>query len=296
MRVFITGSTGFIGTAVVHELLSAGHEVLGLARSTSSASVLIALGAEVHKGSLDNLSSLKSGAAQCDGVIHLAFIHDFSDYVESCAKDRAVIEGMGEVLAGTGKPFVATGGILMLKQGKVGTEDDKPDMEAMGAPRAASESVMLALAERGVRAMLIRLPPTVHGEGDEGFVPSMIAVAKDKGFSTYVGTGENLWTAVHRRDAAKLYRLALENGAAGSIYHGVAKESVSMKGIAETIGRGLGVPVVSKSFEEAIVELGFLAHVIGSDNPASSMKTRKELGWAPNQPGLIADMERYYIQ
>ncbi|KAG0647225.1 Sterol-4-alpha-carboxylate 3-decarboxylating [Hyphodiscus hymeniophilus] len=296
MRVFVTGSTGFIGTAVVQELLNSGHQVLGLVRSSSNASKLTAAGAEVHNGSLEDLASLKSGAAQCDAVIHLAFVHDFTDFAGSCAKDRAAIEALGEALAGTGKPLVATGGILMLKQGQVGTEDDAPDFAAMGAPRAASEGVALALKDKGVRAMMIRLPPSVHGEGDKGFVPRMVSVAREKGVSAYIGSGVNRWPAVHRFDAAALYRLAIEKGVAGAVYHAVAEESIAMKEISGAIGNGLNVRVVSKLLEEAAVDLGFLAYGISSDSPASSLKTRKELGWAPAQPGLIADVEKYYLK
>lgn len=295
MRVFVSGASGFIGSAVVKELLNNGHKVLGLARSSSSAKTLTDLGAEVHNGSLDDLDSLKSGAAQCDGVLHLAFVHDFTDFAGSCAKDRLAIEAFGEALAGTGKPLVVTSGILLLKGGAVRTEDDKPDMSGAGAIRAASEEVTMELTKKGVRAIIIRLAPSVHGEGDKGFVTQILAAAKEKGVSAYVGDGLNRWTAVHRLDAARLYRLAVEKGVAGGVYHGVADEAVPVKDIAEVIGKGLKVPVVSTSVEEAAQSLGFIAYAFSSDSPASSSKTREELGWKPEQPGLIADVEKAYF-
>jgi nucleoside-diphosphate-sugar epimerase len=299
MRIFVTGASGFIGSATVRNLLSAGHTVLGLARSPSSAKILSDLGVEVHNGSLDDLESLKSGATQCDGVIHLAFVHEIkeiSDFAASCAKDRLAIEALGGVLAGTGKPLVVTSGILLLKGGEVRTEEDAPDMESFGAMRGASEQVTLELAKKGVKAMIIRLPPTVHGEGDKGFVPRLVSTAREKGVSAYIGNGLNRWTAVHRLDAATLYRLVIEKGVTGGVYHGVAEESIVAKDIAKAIGKGLNVPVVSKPVDEAVKEMGFLAYAFSSDGPASSAKTRAELGWKPEQPGLIVDAEKSYFK
>lgn len=296
MRVFVTGASGFIGSATVRELLSKGHTVLGLSRSTSSAKILTDLGAEIHDGSLDDLSSLKSGAAQCDGVIHLGFVNDFSDFPRSCAKDRAAIDALGSAIEGTGKPLVVTSGILLLAAGEMRTEDDKPDSEGFAAVRGKSEEVTLALVEKGVRAMVVRLPPTVHGEGDKGFVPMIIGATREKGVSSYIGEGLNRWTAVHRLDAARLYRLALEKGVAGGVYHAVADESVPTKEISEAIGSRLNVPIASKSLEEAAGELGFVVYAYSRDSPASSAKTRDQLGWKPEQPGLIADVEKTYFK
>ena len=296
MRVFVTGATGFIGSVTVRELLSKGHTVLGLSRSPASAQKLAALGAEVHDGSLDDLSSLSSGAAQCDGVIHLGFVNNFSDFAGSCAKDRAAIEALGSAIEGTGKPLVVTSGILLLKAGEVRTEEDKPDTEGFAGMRGKSEAVTMALAEKGVRAMVVRLPPTVHGEGDKGFVRMIIAAAKEKGAAPYVGEGLNRWTAVHRCDAASAYRLALEKGVAGTVYHAVAEESVHTKDISEAIGRGLNLPTVSKPLQEAVAELGFVAYAYSSDSPASSAKTREQLGWKPEQPGVVADVENTYFK
>ncbi len=288
MRVFVTGATGFIGSAVVRELLGAGHQVLGLARSDAGAKSLAAAGAEVHRGSLEDLESLKRGAATADGVIHCAFIHDFSDFAANCAKDKAAIEAMGATLAGSNKTFIATSGVLGLAPGRSGTEEDTPNH---ALPRK-SEEAGLALASQGVRAMAIRLSPSVHGDGDHGFVPQLIKSARDNGFATYVGDGKNRWPAVHRLDAARLYRLALEKGASGARFHGVADEGIPVRAIAEAIGKRLGVPAVSKSPAEAGALLGFIGMVLGADAPTSSTITQERLGWKPTHVGLLEDLEK----
>jgi nucleoside-diphosphate-sugar epimerase len=293
MRVFVTGATGFIGTAVVRELIDAGHQVLGLARSDASAKSLIAAGAQVHRGSLEDLESLRSGASAADGVIHTAFIHDFSNYGPAAEADRRAIETLGVALAGSDRPLIITSGTLLAqRQGSLATEEDAPNPNF---PRK-SEEAALALAARGVHASVLRLSPSVHGIGDHGFVPRLISVAHEKGVSAYIDDGLNRWPAVHRLDAAHLYRLTLEKGSAGARYHGVADEGIPTREIAEAIGRALNVPVVSKSREEAADHFGWIAHFFGIDSPASSAQTQERLGWRPVQPGLIADLnaEHYF--
>lgn len=288
MRVFITGATGFVGSAVVQELIGAGHKVLGLSRSDAGAKALEAAGAEVHRGSLEDLGSLKRGAAAADGVIHCGFIHDFSNFATSVAVDKAAIDALGGVLAGSQKPFVVTSGVLGLAVGRVSTEEDVP---SDGIPRK-SEATGLALVSQGVRAMVVRLSPSVHGDGDHGFVPALINAAREHGFAMHVGDGKNRWPGVHRLDAARLYRLALEKGTAGAVFHGVAEEGIPVKEIAETIAKRLGLPVVSKSPAEASALLGFIGHALSLDGAASSKLTQDKLGWKPTQVGLIQDMEK----
>jgi nucleoside-diphosphate-sugar epimerase len=287
MRVFVTGATGFIGTAVVQELIDAGHQVLGLARSDAGARSLIAAGAGVHRGSLEDLESLRSGAAAADGVIHTAFIHDFSNYGPAAEADKRAIETLGDALAGSDRPFVVTSGSLLAqRQGPLATEEDASNPNF---PRK-SEEVALGLAARGVRASVLRLAPSVHGIGDHGFVPRLIGIAREKGVSAFIGDGLNRWPAVHRLDAAHLYRLILEKGSIGARYHGVADEGVPSRKIAVAIGRGLNVPVVSKSTEEAADHFGWIARFFATDGPASSTLTQERMGWQPVQPGLIADL------
>ena len=288
MRVFVTGASGFIGSAVVRELLDGGHDVVGLARSDASAASLTGAGVEVVRGDIENLDSLRAGAADADGVIHLAFIHDFSDYARAGQTDRRAIETIGEVLAGSDRPFVVTAGTAGLTQGRVLTEDDAP---LPGLPRA-SEEVALPLAARGVRVSVLRLPPSVHGEGDHGFVPRLIAIAREKSVSAYPGDGRNRWPAVHRLDAANLFRLALEAAPAGTVLHGVADEGVPVRDIAGIIGRHLELPVTSISFDEAAGHFGWLGPFFALDVPASSMLTQRQLGWRPTHQGLLADLEQ----
>ncbi|MEZ2334138.1 SDR family oxidoreductase [Mucilaginibacter sp. RCC_168] len=291
MRVFVTGATGFVGSAIVQELIGAGHKVLGLARSDAGAKALIVAGAEVHRGNLEDLESLRVGAAMCDGVIHTAFNHDFTKFKANCETDRQVIQAMGSVLIGSDRPLVITSGTGLLAGGGLATEDTVPDFSSSPVPRVASEEAAMAIAAQGVRTAVVRLPPTVHGNGDHGFVPVLIGLAREKGVSAYVGEGLNRWPAVHRLDAARLYRLALEKGSAGVRYHGVAEEGVLFRDIAGVIGRHLNVPVVSKTPEEAPDHFGWFGHFAGMDNLSSSAQTREQLGWQPKHIELIADME-----
>jgi len=300
MRVFVTGASGHIGSALVPELLAAGHEVVGLARSDASAAALASAGAEVRRGNLDDLEGLRQAAAAADGVLHLAFKHDVAfsgDYAGAAAAELRAVEAMGAELEGSGKPFVATAGTLALAlggHGRMGTEDDSRE----GGPRIDSENAVIALGKRGVRSSVIRLAPTVHSPLDHhGFVPSLITMARKNGFAAYVGDGANRWPAVHTLDAARLYRLALETAPAGSRFHGVAEEGIPFRDIAETIGRRLGLPAVSISAEDAGKHLGFLAMFAQLDNPTSSVRTREILRWQPTHPGLLADLaEHHYFE
>ena len=294
MRVFVTGATGFIGTAVVQELIGAGHKVLGLARSDAAAASLGAVGAEVHRGTVEDLDSLRRGAASSDGVIHTAFIHDFSRFQEVCEADRRAIETLGDALAGSDRPLVVTSGTGMgnAGPGQLATEDHFDPNHPN--PRAASEFAAEAVAARGVRVSVVRLPQ-VHDTVKQGLVTYSIAVAREKGISAYIGEGLNRWPAVHVLDAAPLYRLALEKGAARARYHAVAEEGVPARAIAEAIGRGLKIPVVAMSPEEAAGHFGWLGFFAGMDMPASSALTQQRLGWHPTQkPGLIADLDQVH--
>ncbi len=295
MRVFVTGATGFIGYAIVQELINAGHQVLGMARSDAGAKSLIEAGAEVHRGDLEDLESLRSGAAASDGVIHTAFNHDFSKFAANCEMDRRAIEALGSALGGSERPLIVTSGTGLVAPGRLATEDDVPASHSTSFPRV-SEQTAASVAAYGVRASVVRLPQ-VHDRVKQGLITYMIAIAREKGISAFIGDGLNRWPAVHRLDAAHLYRLVLEKGSAGARYHAVAEEGVPLREIAEAIGRGLTVPVVAKSHEEAASHFGFLGFFVGSDGPASSAQTQERLGWRPTtQPGLIEDLDhtRYF--
>ncbi|MGK4008171.1 SDR family oxidoreductase [Sorangium sp. So ce1036] len=287
MRIFLTGASGFVGSAIVPELVRAGHRVLGLARSDASAEKLAAAGVDVHRGSLTDLDSLRRGAAACDGVIHCAFSHDdFNDYAGNCEKDRGAIEALGSALAGTDRPLVITSGTVRFTPGRVVTEDEPLDASTGGGPRAASEQLAFSFARRGVRVSSLRLP-VVHGDGDPGFVPMLIEIARKAGRSGYIGDGENRWPAVHRLDAARLFVLALEKAPAGARLHAVGEEGVPTRDIAGVIGRKLGLPVESVPKEH----FGWLGAIFALDTPASSALTQARFGWKPERAGLLADLE-----
>ena len=295
MRVFLTGATGFVGSAITRELIDAGHQVLGLTRSDQGAEALKAAGAEPHHGTLEDLDRLRAGAETTDGTIHCGFIHDFANFARSCEVDRRAIETIGSALAGSDRPFLNTSGLAGLASGRLSTEEDEPSPNA--TPRAPAEGLTLGFARRGVRAGVVRLSPSVHGDGDHGFVPMIIGVAREKGVSAYIGDGSNRWPGVHRLDAARLYRLALEKGEAGWCHHGVGDEGgVPTREIAEVIGRRLNLPVRSLSTEEAKAHFGWMAFFFGLDLSASSALTRERLGWQPTRPGLLEDLDhgRYF--
>lgn len=287
MRVFVTGATGFIGSAIVKELLATGHEVLGLARNDASADALKAIGAPVHRGDLSDTASLVAGAKACDGVIHTAFIHDFSQYMANIETDQRAVEAMAASLEGTDKPLVIASGTLMVAREGVATETDAP---VSPGGRGVSETIVLGAAARGVRGAVVRLPPTVHGVGDKGFIKWMVDMARKHGSAAYVGEGTNHWPAVHRLDAAKAFCLALEKAPPGTALHAVAEEGVPMRAIAETIAAGLGLPARSVTPEEAMVALEFLGMFAGVDNRTSSARTREILGWTPTGPDLLTDI------
>ena len=292
MRVFVTGASGHIGSAVIPELLGAGHEVVGLARSEASAAAISAAGAKVHRGALDDLDGLREAAGAADGVIHLAFQHDFEDRARAADLDLRAIEAMGGALEGSNKPFVTTSGTLMLAfaaPGRLATEADTLD----GGPRVDSENATVALAARGVRSSVVRLSPLVHSSLDHhGFAHRFIDIARRTGVSAYVGDGANRWPALHTLDAAHLYRLALESASAGSRLHGVADEGVPLRDIAEVIGRHLNVPLTSLAPDQASDHFGFLGAFVMLDNPTSNRQTRELLGWQPTHPGLIEDLDQ----
>ena len=294
MRVFVTGASGWIGSAVVPELIAAGHQVLGLARSEASADALAAAGAQVERGTLDDLDRLRGAAEASDGVIHLAFKHDIAfsgDFQGAADADRRAIDTFGVALAGSDRPLLIASGTLGVRPGQVVTERDSADPGSMASPRLAAADATLALAERGVRSSVVRLPPTVHGDGDTGFIAMLVGVAREKGVAAYIGDGTNRWPAVHRLDAARLFYLGVESAAAGSVLHAVADEGVALREIAEVIGRHLDLPVVSISPEDAGAHFGFLGGLVGTDSPASSALTQARLGWQPTHQGLIDDLE-----
>ena len=290
MRVFVTGATGFVGSAVVQELLGAGHHVVGLARSDAAADALAAAGAEAHRGDLADLDALRSGAGASDAVIHAGFIHDFANFKQSCEVDARAIEAMGAVLAGSDRPLVVTSGTGLLTPGQLATEDTAAPSDD-GLPRV-SEQAAFSAAANGTRIAVVRLPPSVHGDGDHGFVPLLIGIAREKGMAAFNGDGTNHWPAVHRLDAAKAYRLVLERGEAGARYHAVAEQGVAFREIAAVIGRRLGMPVVGRTPDEAAEYFGWFARFAAIDNRVSSRNTRNALGWEPTGPGLIADIDR----
>ncbi len=288
MRVFVTGATGFIGSSLVKELTAAGNQVLGLSRSEAGAQALAASGADVLRGTLEDLAALKSGAAAADAVVHLAFIHDFSKFQENCEIDKQAIEVLGSVLAGSARPLIVTAGVAGLAgPGQFATEDDEVPAHHP-FPRVSEQA---ALSLKGVNASVMRLPQ-VHDPVKQGLVTYLVAVARQTGVSAYVGEGRHRWAAAHVSDVARLYRLALEKHETGARYHAVAEEGVPLRDIAEAIGRGLKIPVVSLTPEEAAAHFGFLAMFAGADLMASSEKTRRTLGWNPTGPGLLADLEQ----
>jgi nucleoside-diphosphate-sugar epimerase len=294
MRVFVTGATGFIGSAVVKELLEEGHQVLGLTRSDAGAATLNTLGAQVQRGDLENLESLRTGAANADAVIHTAFVHDFDNFQKSCDIDLQAIETMVSVLEGSNRPFLVSTGSGMLAHGRIGTEEDAVDSPF---PRVASDHATEAAATRGIRAAVVRLPATVHGHGDHAFIPQIIEIARQKGVSAYVGNGDNRWPAVHRLDAARLYALAVEKVTPGARYHAIAEEGIPFRQIAEVIGRRLNLPTVSIPPEQAMEHFGFFGRFAAADLPVSSHITRQRLGWNPTERGLIADLDdNHYFQ
>ena len=307
MRVFVTGASGWIGSAVVPELISAGHDVVGLARSDASAVALTAAGAQVHRGTLDDLERLREGAIASDGVIHLAFKHDLAfsgDFQGAADADRRAVKTFGEALEGSDRPFLIASGTLGLAPGRVATERDghgsDPAVAALGGgpqTRLATAELVLSLASRRVRSSVVRLPPTNHGDGDNGFMAFLVGVARDKGVSGFIGDAANRWPAVHRLDSARLFRLALEKAPAGSTLHAVADEGVTIRDIAEAIGRELELPAVSIAPEDAGEHFAWLAGFLALDAPASSSLTRELLGWQPTHPGLIDDLaEGHYFE
>jgi nucleoside-diphosphate-sugar epimerase len=307
MRVFVTGASGWIGSAVVPELLAAGHQVTGLARSDASAAALTAAGAEPHRGTLDDLDGLRDAADASDGVIHLAFKHELAfsgDFQGAADADRRAVETIGETLAGSDRPFLIASGTLGVAPGRLASEQDghgsSPAVAAWGSgpqTRWGTAELVISLGSRGVRSSVVRLPPTNHGEGDNGFVATLVDIAREKGVSGYIGDGTNRWPAVHRLDSARLFSLALEHAPAGSTLHAVAEEGVPIRDVAEVIGRHLSLPVRSISAGDAAEHFTWLAGFLGADSPASSVLTRELLGWQPAQPGLIADLdEGHYFQ
>ena len=289
MRVFVTGASGWIGSALVPQLLEAGHHVVGLARSDASADALAAAGAEVHWGSLEDPDLLRPAATKADAVVHLAFIHDFSDYDAANETDRRAIEVMGAALEGSDRPLVIASGVATTADGRAATENDPA---APGFPRSLATTMTLALADKGVRTSVVRLPPTVHGRGDHGFITMLAATAREKGVAGYIGDGSNVWPAVHRSDAATAFRLALEQAPAGSVWHAVAEEGVPTRQIADVIGRHLDVPTASIDPDDAVAHFGWLGAIWAINAPTSSAVTRDRLGWRPTGPGLLEDLEQ----
>ncbi|MBE9585832.1 SDR family oxidoreductase [Mucilaginibacter sp. JRF] len=294
MRVFVTGASGFVGSAIVNELLSNGHQVLGLVRSAEAAEKLIAAGAQVLQGDVNDADIIKQGATTCDAVLHTAFNHDFSKYKANCEADRLVIETFGDVLAGTGKPLVITSGVGLLGLGRQATEDDVVPGGSDVIPRAASEEAAKAAADKGADVYIVRLPPSVHGDGDHGFVPMLIDIAIEKGEAAYANDGSNQWPAVHRTDAAKVYRLAIEKKPALKVFHPMAETGIPFRKIAEAIGQRKGLPVAIKTGDDVAAYFGWFAHFASLNCPASSQKTSEVLGWEATGPKLVDDILKYY--
>lgn len=294
MRVFVTGASGFVGSAVVNELLNAGHRVLGLVRSEANAQKVKQAGAEALIGDVNDTAVLKKGAELCDAIIHTAFNHDFSTFKQNCEDDRKIIEYLGNILQGTEKPFVMTSGIGLLRANRPVTEDDIA-VFTEAIPRAASEQEVLNAVAKGVHAYIVRLPPTTHGAGDYGFIPMIIGIDKEKGKSAYIAEGNNRWPAVHRFDAAKLYRLIIEQKPAQVAFHAVAEEGIEFKAIAKSISNGTQLPLVSVNQEEAQAHFTWFTHFAMLDCPASAEKTKATLGWEPTHPTLLKDMEGHYF-
>lgn len=292
MRVFMTGASGWIGSAVVLELLGAGHEVVGLARSDASAAAIEASGAEVHRGSLDDPSGLIEVVANSDGVIHLGYNHDFSQMQAAADTDRSVVEAIGTTLKHSDRPFIVAGGVIGIAPGRIATENDQPDPGLH--PRTANVDYVLSLSNEGVRSSCVRFAPTVHGEGDHGFIATLVAIAREQGSSGYVGDGANCWPAVHRVDAARLVRLALEGALAGSSLHAVAESGIPTRAIAEAIGTGLGLPVVAIARENAAEHFGWMGRFFGANATASNAVTRELMGWDPTHQGLLEDLAAGY--
>jgi nucleoside-diphosphate-sugar epimerase len=291
MRVFVTGASGWIGSAVVDELLAAGHEVVGLARSDASAASLDAKGAQVRRGDLDDLDGIREGTATADAVLHLANKHDFDNPAVSSRAERAAVQAIGDALTGSGRPFLLASGVAGLAQGRPATEDDRSPFHGLESPRGGSENLALEYVDRRVNTVSVRFAPTVHGYGDHGFIATLVAIAREKGIAGYVGDGTNRWPAVHRSDAARIARLGLEKAPAGTLLHAVSEEGVPTREIAEAIGRGLGVPVTSIAPQDAQRHFGWIGHFFAMDIPASSTRTQELLGWAPSGPSLIQDLD-----
>jgi len=291
MRIFVTGATGWIGSAAVDELLAAGHDVVGLARSDASAASLGAKGAGVLRGDLDDLDSIRRGAAAADAVIHLANKHDFTDAAVSNRAERAAVQTIGDALSGTGRPFLLASGVAVPASGRAATEDDRSPFHGPDSPRGGSENLALEFVDRGVGAVSVRFAPTVHGDGDHGFIAALVAIARDRGVAGWVGDGTNRWPAIHRSDAARIIRLGLAKAPAGTLLHAVSEEGVPTRVIAEAIGRGLGLPAASISPQDAPDHFGWIGHFFAMDIPAASERTQELLGWTPSGPTLLEDLE-----
>ena len=291
MRVFVTGASGWIGSATVDELLAAGHEVVGLARSDASAASLEAKGVQVRRGDLDDLDSIRQGATAADAVIHLANKHDFDNPALSNQAERAAVRTIGDALTGSGRPFLLASGVAVPTQGRPTTEADRSPFHGPDSPRGGSENLALEYVDRGVNAVSVRFAPTVHGDGDYGFIAALVAIAREKGVAGYVGDGANRWPAVHRSDAARITRLGLEKAPAGTLLHAVSEEGIPTREIAAAIGRGLGVPVASIAPQDAEQHFGWISRFFAMDVPASSARTQELLGWTPSGPGLLQDLD-----